>query len=328
MDFLKSSICLLVSNSLLPVRTFLAEPVYIFNIISYSISKPLEAVVVILLLPAPRRACNKIFGSLVQILQQVLLIVLHFLEWSLLLLGLSLGLSLRLLGLSLRLLGLSLRLRLLSLSLRLLSLSLRLRLLSLGLSLRLRLLGLSLRLRLLGLSLRLLGLSLRLLSLSLRLLSLSLRLLSLSLRLLSLSLRLLVQPILLGKVVKCDSSDVSAQFIAHAHPAVFGTPRAHVGYRLANFLAKIIEQLFLSIRPLAVNRAEVGHALAVYMDILYRYERSFGVARVDRNAGRGCRGREIISDKSVIVIKRPTGLAGAVTLTELVQYIKRFLCSS
>ena len=169
-------------------------------------------------------------------------------------------------------------------------------------------LGLSLRLRLLSLSL---GLSLRL------------RLLGLGL-----SLRLLVQPILLSKVVKCDSSDVSAQFIAHAHPAVFGTPRAHVRYRLANFLAKIIEQLFLSIRPLAVNRAEVGHALAVYMDILYRYERSFGVARVDLNAGSGCRGREIIPDKSVIVVKCPTGLAGAVTLTELVQYIKRFLCSS
>ena len=72
----------------------------------------------------------------------------------------------------------------------------------------------------------------------------------------------------------------------------------------------------------------MGHALAVYMDILYRYERSFGIARVDRNAGRGCRGREIVPDKSVIVIKRPTGLAGAVTLTELVQYVKRFLCSS
>ena len=72
----------------------------------------------------------------------------------------------------------------------------------------------------------------------------------------------------------------------------------------------------------------MGHALAVYMDILYRYERSFDVTRVDRNAGRGCRGREIIPDKSVIVIKRPTGLAGAVALTELVQYVKRFLCSS
>ena len=72
----------------------------------------------------------------------------------------------------------------------------------------------------------------------------------------------------------------------------------------------------------------MGHALAVYMDILYRYKRSFGVARVDRNAGRGRRGREIVPDKSVIVIKRPTGLAGAVALTELVQYVKRFLCSS
>ena len=72
----------------------------------------------------------------------------------------------------------------------------------------------------------------------------------------------------------------------------------------------------------------MGHALAVYMDILHRYERSFGVARVDRCTGRGCRGREIVPDKSVVVIECPAGLAGAVVLTELVQYVKRFLCSS
>ena len=325
----------------MPVRTFLAESVYIFNIISYSIGKPLEAVVVVLLLPAPRRACNKIFGSLVQILQQVLLVILHLLKRSLLLL-LTVALT-ALLTVASRSVTLTALLTVASGSVASTAsgsvastasrsvasrsvASTASRSVASG-SVASTASGSVASGSVASTASRSVALTALLTAASTASRSVALTALLTAASTASRWLRL-VQPVLLGKVVKCDSGSVTAQLIAHAHPAVFGTPCAHVRHGLANLLTEIVKQLLLSIRPLAVSGAEVGHALAVYMDILHRYERSFGVARVDRCTGRGCRGREIVPDKSVVVIECPAGLAGAVVLTELVQYVKRFLCSS
>ena len=322
----------------MPVRTFLAESVYIFNIISYSIGKPLEAVVVVLLLPAPRRACNKIFGSLVQILQQVLLVILHLLKRSLLLL-LTVALT-ALLTVASRSVTLTALLTVASGSVASTASGSVASTASRSVASR-SVASTASRSVASGSVASTASRSVASGSVastasgsvaSGSVASTASRSVALTALLTAAStasrwLRL-VQPVLLGKVVKCDSGSVTAQLIAHAHPAVFGTPCAHVRHGLANLLTEIVKQLLLSIRPLAVSGAEVGHALAVYMDILHRYERSFGVARVDRCTGRGCRGREIVPDKSVVVIECPAGLAGAVVLTELVQYVKRFLCSS